>query len=715
MHAAVAATAHNPRPTTQPRGSNRRGCLCHTTPNHHTQIHRSQPPWKPTCCCVHAHQAVRPTKPIIHYTCPHFLPPLGMESVPLFRSTIYPAPSALPTYPAHPAATVSARWTYEAACCWQRSPAATATSGTSPRGFGTPLAYLRAVSVCHWIVRRCCIPYKAALSLPALFEMPRPPLHFAFHVRVFVPWVQWPTPSLVTQRCTAATTTTTVGACQVHSVHVLSPACEGAAAAVLIECPMYERRLVALTVDGEPVGNHAFPDGASFETATAMLAIPQAPTQSTDPESSFTTYGCSEWSACPQCFPSAIVVSFPFLLSIFFSSSFSLLSWSYSSRYLLSICSHPVLSLLHCCNVSTTTHRGHVVLRSIVTGRVVCTVVPKVPSTVFEGPRSLRVHPRTATAMLGEGQYLAVLRYAQDLSSSTRFVVALLCLRVPHIACAGIPDTHTPTCVPSRSVAVDETCGDALLYWLNVWGLQAPTTPPKSTQPSDGTSAEVVPVCLMAVEFSGYCGNVPRIVISHAQDATYAWLWKWRFWFVDTMHMEGLKLLGTSAGSTDSGTLPGDGAPAYPGSCRGAPESILAVSSCRTTVVRDAQAAAAEDPAEAVWMPSPLRCECEISRHLKTVCVTTIATNFCIGWMMMCRGMLMSTYMTSRTPTGFAGGRTCWNALHARYGSWVDVCAHQATYPPIGWEWWGTRAAGRAGSACRRLAGARQCSDSAAG
>lgn len=51
------------------------------------------------------------------------------------------------------------------------------------------------------------------------------------------------------------------------------------------------------------------------------------------------------------------------------------------------------------------------VLFNIASGRKVCTVVPKVPSTVFEGPRSLRVHPRTATAMLGNGQYLAVLRY----------------------------------------------------------------------------------------------------------------------------------------------------------------------------------------------------------------------------------------------------------------------------------------------------------------
>ena len=81
------------------------------------------------------------------------------------------------------------------------------------------------------------------------------------------------------------------GACQVHSVHVLSPACQGAAAAVLIECPMYERRLVALNVSGKPVSNYAFPDGASFEATTATLAIPQPPTQSTDPESSFTTYG----------------------------------------------------------------------------------------------------------------------------------------------------------------------------------------------------------------------------------------------------------------------------------------------------------------------------------------------------------------------------------------------------------------------------------------
>lgn len=156
-----------------------------------------------------------------------------------------------------------------------------------------------------------------------------------------------------------------------------------------------------------------------------------------------------------------------------------------------------------------------------------------------------------------------------------------------------------------RSVAVDETCGDALLYWLNVWGLERPPSTPTTPASTSGSSAEVVPVCLMAVEFSGYCGNVPRIVISHAAEATYAWLWKWRFWFVDTMHMEGLKLGPSPAAG---GALPDDGAPVYPGSCRGAPESILAVSSCRTTVVRDAHAAAAEDPEEAVWMPSPLRC-----------------------------------------------------------------------------------------------------------
>lgn len=153
-------------------------------------------------------------------------------------------------------------------------------------------------------------------------------------------------------------------------------------------------------------------------------------------------------------------------------------------------------------------------------------------------------------------------------------------------------------------MAVDETCGDALLYWLNVWSL----APPCSQKPgSSKDTRDVVPVCLMAVEFSGYCGNVPRIVISHAAEATYAWLWKWRFWFVDTMHMEGLKLCSAVGPPTHRGALPDDGAPAYPGSCRGAPESILAVSSCRTTVVRDVHAAAAEDPEEAIWMPSPLR------------------------------------------------------------------------------------------------------------
>lgn len=73
-------------------------------------------------------------------------------------------------------------------------------------------------------------------------------------------------------------------------MHVLSPDRPGAVAAVLIECPMYERRLVALNADGKPVGNYAYPDGASFEAATANLAMPQPPTRSTDPESSFTTY-----------------------------------------------------------------------------------------------------------------------------------------------------------------------------------------------------------------------------------------------------------------------------------------------------------------------------------------------------------------------------------------------------------------------------------------
>lgn len=58
-------------------------------------------------------------------------------------------------------------------------------------------------------------------------------------------------------------------------------------------------------------------------------------------------------------------------------------------------------------------------LRNVASGAEVCTVVPKVPNTVFEGPRSLRVHPRTATAMLDGGQYLAVLRYAHNKHTHT--------------------------------------------------------------------------------------------------------------------------------------------------------------------------------------------------------------------------------------------------------------------------------------------------------
>jgi hypothetical protein len=83
-----------------------------------------------------------------------------------------------------------------------------------------------------------------------------------------------------------------------------------------------------------------------------------------------------------------------------------------------------------------------------------------------------------------------------------------------------------------RSVYVDETCGDALLYWLNVWDLRPDSTSPGRSQ----SRTPSLPQCLLAVEFSGYCGNMPRAEVCQPTTAgrctlcTRFWVFCQRIW-----------------------------------------------------------------------------------------------------------------------------------------------------------------------------------------
>lgn len=165
------------------------------------------------------------------------------------------------------------------------------------------------------------------------------------------------------------------------------------------------------------------------------------------------------------------------------------------------------------------------------------------PRTVASGPRGPRHHSTTNAVWLNGGRTLAVL----------------------------------------RAMYVDETGGDMLIYWLNLFNFGALLDERGGASPRGlrvqqqsvglgradaaggvqgwGCGCSVQLQCTTAVEVSAFCGQPLRMVaggfMAGAAEPASVWMWKWRFWLEECMHCQPLSVGG--GGSSGGGGGVGGG------------------------------------------------------------------------------------------------------------------------------------------------------------